>query len=91
MSNGMDELAGVAAAEVDDLFAAREAELIAETTFNWEGIKPKLTDEAEYDRLMAIVGEATANNESLGQLVTRLKNLGASGIALAEKVKNFVV
>ena len=91
MSNGMDDLAEDAAREVDNLFAAREAELMAETTFDWESIKPDLTDDAEYDRLMAIVGEATENNESLGQLVTRLRNLGASGIALAEKVKNFIV
>jgi hypothetical protein len=91
MSNGMDDLAADAASEVDALFAAREAKLIAETTLNWERIKPELTDEAEYDRLMEAVGEATTRNESLGQLVERLKNIGAGGLALAEKVKKFVV
>ncbi len=91
MSNHMDDLAADAAREVDEIFAEREAELLAETTFDWTSIKPEFTDEAEYNRLMEVVGEATDNNENLGQLVTRLKNLGASGIALAEKVKNFVV
>ena len=40
---------------------------------------------------MAIVKESTEKNETLGQLVTRLKGLVDGGVALAEKVKNFVV
>ncbi len=91
MSNGMDDLAEDAAREVDKIFAKREAQLIADTTFNWESIKPELEDDAEYDRLMAVVKESTKKNESLGQLVTRLKDLAEGGVALAEKVKNFVV
>ncbi len=91
MSNGMDDLAEDAAREVDKIFAKREAQLIADTTFNWESIKPELEDDAEYDRLMAVVKESTKKNESLGQLVTRLKGLAEGGVALAEKVKKFVV
>ena len=91
MSNGFDDIAGGAAAEVDALFAAREAELIKDTTFNWEDIKPKLTDEAEYERLMGVVNQATEDNVSIGQLVTRLKGLAEGGVALADKVKTFVV
>ncbi len=91
MSNGMDDLAEDAAREVDKIFAKREAQLIADTTFNWESIKPELEDDAEYDRLMAVVKESTKKNESLGQLVIRLKDLAEGGVALAEKVKNFVV
>jgi len=64
---------------------------VADTTFNWESIKPELEDDAEYDRLMAVVKESTKKNESLGQLVTRLKDLAEGGVALAEKVKKFVV
>ncbi len=91
MTNGLDELADESAREVDRLFAAREAQLIADTTFDWERIKPKLEDDAEYDRLKAVVNESTRQNESLGQLVTRLKGLAEGGVALAEKVKKFVV
>ena len=91
MSNGMDDIADEVAKDVDNLFAAREAELIADTTFDWDRIRPKQINDAEFDRLMGVVQEATGNNESLGQLVTRLKDLGAGGIALAKNVKKFVV
>jgi hypothetical protein len=91
MASGMSKLAGKSAAKVDAKFAQREAQLIKDTSFDWDAIKPKLADEAEYAELMAVVQEATDNNESLGQLVGRLKDLGAGGLALVDKVKGFVV
>ena len=91
MTNGMRNLAARTAKKVDEHFAEREKQLLADTTFNWEEIRPELSDSAEYDRLMEEVAAATKRNESIGQLVARLKTLGESGIALANKVKSFVV
>lgn len=91
MSNGMRNRAKKAKDKVDKKFADRETELIRNTTFDWASIKPDLADDAEYERLMAIVKESTEKNETLGQLVTRLKGVVDGGVALAEKVKNFVV
>ncbi len=45
----------------------------------------------QYDRLMAIVGQATKRNESIGHLLNRLKALGTQGAELLGKVKKFVV
>ena len=91
MASGMSKLAKKSAAKVNAKFAEREAKLIKDTSFNWEAIRPEIADDAEYAELMAVVQEATDNNESLGQLVGRLKALGAGGLALVDKVKGFVV
>ena len=90
MANGMGNLAARTAAEVNAKFAEREAELVAETALEWEQIKPQLED-ADYGRLMAEVQAATNANESLGQLINRLENLAVGGVALAAKVKKFIV
>jgi len=87
----MDDIADDVANDVDAMFAAREAELLNNTTLNWDKIKPDLADDAEYDRLMAEVQKATDQNEDLGQLITRLEALGDAGIALAGKVKKFAI
>ena len=46
----------------------------------------KLTDEASYEQLTGIVRDAADRNESIGQVVDRLKVIGEVGSWLAEKV-----
>jgi hypothetical protein len=91
MSNGMRDRAKKTAKKVDERLAEIESNLLANTTLNWEAIRPKLANQAEYDRLMTIVQECTSRNESVGELVARLKALGAGGEALLEKVKRLLV
>jgi hypothetical protein len=43
----------------------------------------KLNDQATYDKLVAIVEEATATNESMASLVSRVKSLGGTAVGLA--------
>ena len=88
---GMRDLAEAARERVDAQLAEIENNLLADTTLDWQSIRPELTDQAEYDRLMAIVNESTQRNESIGQLVDRVKALGAGGADLLAKVKKFVV
>ncbi len=90
MTNGMRRRASRTAAAVDARLAEIENNLLAETTFDWDSLRPQLSDQAEYDRLMAEVNEATQRNESIGQLVERVKALGAGGADLLAKVKKFV-
>ena len=91
MGNGMMNLARKTKEQIDQEFAQRESELIANTTFNWEKIRPELSSDDEYNKLIAEVQAATSANESLGQLITRLQALGQGGVALVSKVKEFVV
>lgn len=77
--------------KVDQRLAEIEAKVLADTTFDWESIRPELTDQAEYDRLMEIVNESTQRNESIGQFMDRLKALGSSGESLLKKVQSFML
>ncbi len=48
----------------------------------------KLTDEATYKQLIAVVDDATHRNESLANVITRLKSLGEAGKKLFDTVGN---
>ncbi len=90
-STGMRNRARRSRERIDAQLAEIESDLLADTTLDWEAIRPRLADQAEYDRLMAVVNESTQRNESIGQLVSRLKTLGAGGADLLAKVKTFMV
>ena len=71
-------------------FADEEAELLLRTSIDWEALRPKVTDSALYDQLIAIVNEATQKNESIAQLKNRLSQLGKEGFNLVKKVVKFI-
>ncbi len=50
-----------------------------------DGITPDTTDQQEYERLMALVQEATSRNMSQAELVDRIKQLGETAKAIAKK------
>ncbi len=91
MTNGMRNRAARTRERIDAQLAEIERNLLADTALDWAAIRPELADQAEYERLMAVVNEATERNESIGQLVSRLKALGAGGADLLAKVKTFIV
>jgi len=86
----MGNLGDQAATLTNKQLADEELKLLAETTVDLESLRPQVGDTEEYTKLIAVVNEATDNNESLAQLQTRLKTLGANGIALAKKVAGIV-
>ena len=90
MTNGMRGRARQTSKKIDERLAEVENDLLANTTLDWQSIRPQLSDQAEYDRLMTVVNEATQRNESIGQLVDRLKALGAGGAELLTKAKKFI-
>ncbi len=70
--------------------ADEELELLAETSIDWEELRPKVGDSDIYDQLISEVQEATRNNESLSQLKNRLQKLGEGGMKLAGKIIEIV-
>ena len=46
----------------------------------------KLTDRATYDRLIQVVQDATARNESIASVIDRIKAFSAAGLNLAGKI-----
>lgn len=87
----MGSLGDKAFKKTDKEFAEREAELLLKTSIDWEQLRPKVGDPEHYDKLMAIVEEATENNEHISRLKERVESLGKEGITLARKVLDLSV
>jgi hypothetical protein len=87
---GWDDLAGESADEANRKLADREKQLLVDTGISWDDMKPKIGSEEDYQKLMKVVGEATAKNESLGAFFERLEKLGTEGYALAKKVRDLI-
>lgn len=51
-----------------------------------DSITPDTTDQKEYERLIALVQEATERNLDQAQLVDRIKDMGVVAISIARKV-----
>ena len=51
-----------------------------------DDITPDATDQKEYERLIALVQQATRQNLSQAQLVERIRALGEVALAIARKV-----
>ena len=82
----MKDLGDETVNETDAELADEEAALLLRTDVDWERLRPKISDQPTYDRLIAAVQEATRRNESMAQLRNRLKDLGTAGMSLAKKV-----
>ncbi|TGG95077.1 hypothetical protein E4656_01210 [Natronospirillum operosum] len=80
----MRKLGRKARERTDVQLAEREQAVLQATEFDWEAIRPELSDPDEQQLLMEAVEAATARNESVGQVVERLEHLGEKGIRVAE-------
>lgn len=66
--------------KVDEILVDELQILRAATTTDLEKLRPKVTDEATYDKVISAVGESTRDNESKAQLKQRVVGLGSKGI-----------
>ena len=77
---------------VEDANAATASELakIDEQADDLRAIsqKLKLSDPITYDKLVAIVDEATRRNEAISEVVTRVKALGQAAAELAARIES---
>jgi len=82
----MSNLGEKAFKKTEQELADEEVKLLLETSIDWESLRPKVTNAADYDQLINIVNESTQRNESIAQLSNRLKQLGEESLVLAKKV-----
>ena len=73
------------AALSEELQALKEA-----TGTKLEELRPHVTDESTYDRLVAEVKEATSRNESLAQFKERVEKLGPAALRVVKELKGFI-
>ncbi len=76
----LKETAAQSAEHTDGTLEAELNELMQCTGEQLEKLRPMVTDQESYDRLIREVSEATANNESIGQLKDRLLEGGKGGL-----------
>ena len=70
----------------DELQALRNA-----TRLDLEKLRPRVTDEETYNKLIDIVEQSTQQNEDLAQIKTRLENLGETGIRMGKSVAKLLM
>lgn len=83
--SGMDKLAAKTAANTNAKLADAEARLLASTAVSLESLKPRISDKASFDQLVAAVKVSTQRNEDIAQLQDRLKTLGSGVLAVAKE------
>lgn len=86
----MMDRAKATSARTSEQLAAREKELLSKAAIDWESILPELPDPAEREALRRVVEEATSKNETVGDVIKRLTQVGTDGLALAERVRKLV-
>ena len=89
-TGGMRNLAQKTKEEVDALLKENEVALIKRTSVNLEKLRPKISDEASFNKLIEAVETATKKNESIAQLQKRIADLGEGVVSVAKEVIKFV-
>lgn len=74
------------AARADALLADELDALKRATNTDLEALRPKITEQAAYDQLIAVVEEASRKNMDLAMLEQRLKSLGSNVVQVAKEV-----
>lgn len=88
--NDLDKQSSVAASNADKALEGDLTKLIAAIHTDIDKLSPDVTDKETYDKLISVVKEATAKNENLAQIVTRVKSLGKGAVELAKKLSGLV-
>jgi len=79
------------AREKADAALAEELQALKKATdTKLEELRPRITDEVTYDKLIAEVKEATARNESLAQFRERVEKLGPAALRVVKELKGFI-
>ncbi len=85
-TGGMGELADQTAMKVNQMLADRELQLLKNTGVNMNKLRPQISDEASFNKLMEAVQAATQRNESIAELKSRIFTLGEGVIKVAKEV-----
>jgi hypothetical protein len=83
---GMDDLAEETARQTDALLADQELAILKKTSTNLKSFRIAISDKASFDKLISATNASTKNNESVGQLRDRIRQLGGGVVAVAKQV-----
>ncbi len=86
LKNKLKKASSGAAAAADALLSEELSALKSASQSDLVALRPKISDQETYDKLIAIVSEATQQNMSLAELKDRLQQVGKAGLAIAKEV-----
>ena len=89
-TGGMGGLADEAAKKTDAALEQREAALLCGTAVDLAALRPQVTDKDSFDKLIAVVKDSTAKNESIAAFKQRVSDLGQAVVATAKRVAGLV-
>ena len=84
LRKSLKDLAAASAQHTDEILEEELQALLTATTAQLETLRPHITDQETYNRLMAVVDEATQQNEKAAQLKALLIKGGAKLLNLGK-------
>jgi hypothetical protein len=81
-----EQAAGQAAGETDAALQGALQRLMSTNATDLKRLAPQVSDRATYDKLIAIVDEASARNLAIGEIADKVKRLGQAGTDLVKEL-----
>lgn len=85
-TGGMGKKARETREKVDKSLQIIEQQILQKTTSKLEALRPQISDQETFDKLLDIVNEATSNNNNLGSLKDNISKLGVAGRDILSKI-----
>lgn len=76
--------------KADQIHESELSALKSASTTDLEALRPKISDEAALNELIAAVEAATKNNEDLARLKSRLETLGENVVKIAKEAATLI-
>ncbi len=86
----LEEISDRDAAETDALLENELAALKGMTSYDLNALRPKVSDPASLDKMIAIVQEANRTNMNIAELKSRLEAAGQGAVKIAKEVCNII-
>lgn len=90
LKNKLKQKSSESAAKTDMLLADELAALKKATLTDFESLRPKITDQDSYVKLITIVEEANRTNTNVGMLKERIEKAGSAVVSVAKEVSKFL-
>jgi len=90
LKNKLKQKSNESAAKTDVLLDEELTALKKATRTNLESIRPKITDQDSYNKLITIVEEANKNNINIGTLKERIEKARSAVVTVAKEASKFI-
>jgi hypothetical protein len=89
-TGGMGRLSKEARKKVDLELKDEEITLLEDTKVDLESLRPQISDEESFNKLIEAVKAATDHNESIAELRQRITDFGEGAVKVAKEVFDII-